>query len=145
MANKNIPTAAQSMASVVQEMHNIARDARPQQTMIGKVLAPPPAIKVEINNIVLEAKDCYISEYWLIGHERTAKGHIVSATQNRSGGSGDAAYASHNHDIDNDYTDTIIYTDTLKPGDLVSVVPIYNADPVKSEQLYWIGQKVVKL
>lgn len=145
MANKNIPTAAQSMASVVQEMHNIARDARPQQTMIGKVLAPPPAIKVEINSIVLEAKDCYISEYWLIGHERTAKGHIVSATQNRSGGSGDAAYASHNHDIDNDYTDTIIYTDTLKPGDLVSVVPIYNADPVKSEQLYWIGQKVVKL
>jgi hypothetical protein len=42
------------------------------------------------------------------------KGHLVSATQNRAGGSGDAAYQSHNHDIDNDYTDSVIYTDTLK-------------------------------
>ncbi len=145
MAGKNIPTASQSMAAVVNTMHDIATGARPQQTMVGIILKPPPDIQVQVNTIVLTAKDCYISEYWLVGHTRAAKGHLVSATQNRAGGSSYAEYESHNHDIDNDYTDTIIYTDTLKTGDLVTVVPIYNPDPVKGEQLYWIGQKVVKL
>lgn len=143
MATKQIPTASQSMTEVVNVMHTIAQGARPQQTMVGIILQPPPDIQVQLNTIILTARDCYISEYWLIGHTRTAKGHLVSATQPRAGGSGDAQYASHNHDIDNDYTDSIIYTDTLKPGDLVSVIPIYS--PNKEGQLYWIGEKVVKL
>ncbi|KMO87233.1 hypothetical protein AB840_04180 [Megasphaera cerevisiae DSM 20462] len=141
MGTKNTPTAAQSMANMVHTMHGIAQEERPQGTMIGIVTAPPPDIKVMVNNIELTKEDVYISEYLLIGYQRTGKGHIVSATQNRGGGSGDAAYESHNHDINNDYTDTIIYTDTLKVGDRVSVIPVYGQDA----QLYIIEDKVVKL
>jgi len=137
----NVPTASQSMAGLVHTVHQIAQGERPQGTMIGIIVAPPPDIKVQVNNITLTKEDVYISEYLLIGYERTAKGHIKSATQNRSGGSGQAQYESHNHEIDNDYTDNIVYTDTLKIGDRVSVTPVYGQDA----QLYIIEDKVVKL
>jgi hypothetical protein len=71
--------------------------------------ASPPDIKVRYNGIILTKEELWISHYLLAGYGRTAKGHLVSATQNRAGGSGDAAYQSHNHDIDNDYTDSVIY------------------------------------
>ena len=79
----------------------------------------------------------------LVGYERTAKGHIVSATQNRGGGGGYAAFESHNHDIDNDYTDNIVYTDTLKAGDYVSIMPMMSEDG--SSQQYIILDKIVRL
>lgn len=137
----NVPAAAQSMAGLVNTVHQIAQGERPQGTMIGIILASPPNIQVQVNNIVLTKEDVYISEYLLIGYERTAKGHIKSATQNAAGGNGYAQYESHNHKIDNDYTDNIIYTDTLQPGDRVSVIPVYGQD----SQLYIIEDKVVKL
>jgi hypothetical protein len=110
---------------------------------IGKIIAPPPEIQVSYNGIILDKKDVWISEYLLIGYERTAKGHIVSATQNSAGGSGYAEYASHNHAIDNDYTDNIIYTDTLKAGDYVSIMPMVSED--NSSQQYIILDKIVHL
>ena len=60
----------------------------------------------------------------LAGYGRTARGHLVSATQNRAGGSGYAAYQSHNHEIDNDYTDSVITTDTLKLGMKAAIMPM---------------------
>ena len=86
-------------------------------------------------------ENAYISKRLLVGYERTARGHLVSATQNKSGGSGDAQYESHNHDIDNDYTENFIYTDTLKVGDWVSILPCEGAEG----QLYIINEEVVKL
>jgi hypothetical protein len=110
---------------------------------IGKIIAPPPEIQVSYNGIILDKKDVWISEYLLIGYERTAKGHIISATQNSAGGGGYAEYASHNHAIDNDYTDNIIYTDTLKAGDYVSIMPMVSED--NSSQQYIILDKIVHL
>lgn len=120
-------------------MHQIAESHVPTAQSVGIVVQPPPDIVVKWNNIELTKENIYIAEYLLVGYRREARGHIVSATQPRGGGSGDAAYASHNHDIDNDYTDDIIYTDTLKPGDLVSVLPCAGS------QLYIITDKLVKL
>ena len=88
-----------------------------------------------MNNLLL----FYISHYLLAGYRREAQGHLVSATQNRGGGSGYAEYQSHNHDINNDYTNDIIYTDTLKAGDLVSIFPL------EGNQLFIITDKLVKL
>lgn len=136
-----IPKAEQSIASMVDGIHSMAVDVQPRGLMIGIVTKPPPSMEVRCNNITITHKQIYAADYWLVGHDRKAKGHIVSATQNRAGGGGYAEFASHNHDIDNDYTDTIIYTDTYEVGDLVTVTPIYGQD----EQLYYIGQKVVKL
>lgn len=110
---------------------------------IGKIIKSPPEIQVSYNGIILDKKDVWISEYLLIGYTRTAKGHIKSATQNRAGGGGDAEFASHNHDIDNDYTNNIIYTDTLKAGDYVSIMPMVSED--NSSQQYIILDKIVHL
>ena len=101
---------------------------------IGEILSPPPNIAVSYNGMTLTSQYLWIDEYWLQGHTRHAKGHIVSATQYRAGGSGMAEYASHNHDIDNDYTDSIIYTDTWHVGDKVLMIPIVGQDNKTAEQ-----------
>lgn len=128
-----IPSAAQSMAKVVDVMHRVANGARPMGVQIGIVVTPPPAITVQMNNILLDTKDLYISRYLLPGYTR----HMVGETSNRGGGSGMPAYESHNHPIDNDET----WTDTLKPGTLVSVIPVGG----QADQLYIIADSLVKL
>lgn len=68
----------------------------------------------------------------------------ISATQNRGGGSGDSAYESHNHDINNDYTASIIYTDTWQIGDKVLMIPIMGDDN-KTVKQFWILSKGKRL
>ena len=109
-------------------LNGVAKNNQPETIQIGKVLAPPPNIKVQYKDFILEKEDVWISEYLLIGYERTAKGTIVSETQPRSGGGGYALFASHTHEINNPYTDNIIYTDTLKPGEYVSIMPIQQVE-----------------
>lgn len=136
---EQIPSAQHSAENIVDMIHNTAEDHKPRGPGIGIVLSPPPDIRVKWNDIELTKEQLYISERCLVGYRREIRGHIVSATQNRAGGGGDASFASHNHDISNDYTADIIYTDTLKAGDRVSIFPIDGG------QLYILGQKVVKL
>ena len=124
-------------------LNGVAKNNQPETIQIGKILAPPPNIKVQYKDFILEKEDVWISEYLLIGYERTAKGTIVSETQPRGGGGGYAAYASHTHDINNPYTDNIIYTDTLKPGEYVSIKPIQQVEG-KTQQ-YIILDKIVHL
>lgn len=112
---------------------------------IGVIVTPPPAIQVAYNGMTLNASDLYVDEYWIQGHTRTHKGHIVSATQYRAGGSGMAEYQSHNHDIDNDYTDTQTKTDTWHVGDKVALLPVYSAQDMKSAQQYIVLAKLVRL
>jgi hypothetical protein len=139
MANEQIPSAENSAAKLVHTIHGIAGEHEPLLPSVGKVLTPPPNLTVQWNDIVIEAKDIYLNEYWLPGHTRTHKGHIVSETQPKAGGGGYAEFASHTHDINNPYTDTETLTDTLKPGDLVSVYPQAGG------QLFIIESKLVKL
>ena len=88
-------------------------------------------------------EEIWISQYLLIGYRREAKGHMISQTQFRAGGSGDPEFASHNHDIHDDYTDDIIYTDTLVNGDYVSIMSMMSEDG--SAQQYIILDKIVHL
>ena len=126
-----VPKAEQSAAMIVDTIHGIAKNARPQGPQLGIVLAPPPKIEIKLNNIILTKKNIYINEHLLPWYVR----HYVGQTSNRSGGSGDASFASHNHPIDNDLT----LTDTLKAGDYVSVYPL------EGDQLYFVESKVVRL
>lgn len=126
-----IPSAANSAERLVNLQHEIAASHAPLLPSVGKVVSPPPALRVAWNDIVIEPEQIYLNEYWLPGHTR----HIVGETSFRGGGSGLPAYASHNHPIDNDET----WTDTLKVGDLVSVYP------QKGGQLFLIESKVIKL
>ena len=118
---------------IIDTMRKIAKNNNSPVMQIGKILASPPEIQVAYNGITLDKDEIYISEYLLMGYRRTAKGHIVSGTQTA------CSHCSHAHVIDNDYTDNIIYTDTLKVGDRVSVIPL------AGDQLYFIEDKVVKL
>lgn len=136
-----IPSAEASIEEMVNIMHGVAQYYVPRSAFIGIVVQPPPNFIIKANNIELTKENAYISKRLLVGYERTARGHLVSATQNRSGGSGDASFESHNHDIDNDYTESFIYTDTLKVGDWVSILPCEGAEG----QLYIINEEVVKL
>lgn len=124
-------------------LNGVAKNNQPETIQIGKVLAPPPNIKVQYKDFILEKEDVWISEYLLIGYERTAKGVIKSETQPRSGGGGYALFASHTHEINNPYTDNIIYTDTLKPGEYVSIMPIQQVEG--TTQQYIILDKIVHL
>lgn len=126
-----IPSAAHSAAMIVNLQHHIADEHKQLTPTVGKVLTPPPNLSVEWNNIVITKEQIYLNEYWLPGHTR----HIVGETDFRGGGSGYPAYESHNHPIDNDET----WTDTLKPGDFVSVYP------QEGGQLFIIENKLVKL
>ncbi len=130
MENK-VPPALQSAANIVNTIHGISKDTIPQGPQLGIVLAPPPEIQIKLNNIVLTKKDIYINEHLLPWYVR----HYVGETKNRAGGSGMAAYESHNHPIHND----LMLTDTLKVGDYVSVYPL------EGDQLYFVESKVVRL
>lgn len=128
-----IPSASQSAAAIVDVMHSVVQGDLPRGAQVGIVVSPPPSLVVKMNNIEITAKDVYCSRYLLPGYTR----HMVGQTDNRAGGSGNAAYESHNHPIDNDET----WTDTLKPGTLVLLIPIYG----QNEQLYWLADSGVKL
>lgn len=116
-----------------------------QGCVFGEIVTPPPDIKILYNGMTLDSTYFYLDEYCLPGHYREVRGHIVSATQNRSGGSGDAAYESHNHDIDNDYTATLITTDTWHIGDKVAMLPIYSSDDMQSAQQFLILARIIRL
>lgn len=131
MENEVIPGAEYSVSQMLSIQHGIAEEHVPPSVSVGVVLTPPPALTVQWNNIVITPDQIYLNDYWLPGHTR----HIVGATSYRGGGSGDPAYESHNHPIDNDET----WTDTLKPGDLVSV------HPQEGGQSFIIESKLVKL
>lgn len=141
MSIKDIPSAEHSMAGLVHTIHSISKGEQPIGLRIGVVTSPYPNLVIRVDNIDITNEQIYLNDYWKPDHYREAKGHIISETQPRAGGGGMAEYASHTHDIHNDYTDTIIMTDTLRVGDEVTVEPIYK----QGEQLYYIGQKVVKL
>lgn len=129
--------------SILKMMAKVSERTNSPAIQIGKIIASPPEIKISYNGIILEKDEVWISAYLLIGYQRTAKGHLVSATQNRGGGGGYAQYESHNHDINNDYTDTIIYTDTLIAGDCVSIMPMLSEDG--TIQQYVILDKIIHL
>lgn len=111
---------------------------------IGIIVSPPPEIKIKYNGFILDKQFLYIDEYWIQGHTRTHKGHIISETQPRAGGSGDAEFQSHTHDIDNDYTDVETLTDTWKVGDRVLMAPIVGEDGRTTKQ-FAVLCKLVRL
>ena len=111
---------------------------------IGRIVSPPPELIVSYNGMNIDKRFLWVDEYWIQGHTRTHKGHIVSATQPRGGGGGYAEFASHTHDINDDYTDTETITDTWKKDDYVLMLPILGNDK-KSASEYVVLGKLVRL
>ena len=134
-----MPKNKNPYSQILGVMKRVSKKNNSPDIQIGKVLASPPDIKISYNGFVLEKEEIWISQYLLIGYERAAKGHLASGTQNAQCSVG----APHEHSIDNDYTDTVIYTDTLVEGDYVSIMPMMSEDG--SSQQYIILDKIVRL
>ncbi len=128
------------------DLHSeIAANAGKQAVIrIGEIVSPPPSLKILVNGMTLDSRWSWVDEYWVQGHERHTKGVIVSATQNRAGGGGYAEFASHNHDIDNPYTENMIMTDTWHVGDKVALLPLVGDDDKTMEQ-YIVLCKLIRL
>lgn len=57
-------------------MNGVGRNNQSPVIQIGTILEPPPNIKVRYKSIILEAAECYISEYLLTQYKRSAEGNI---------------------------------------------------------------------
>lgn len=119
--------------ALVSLQRRLSERAAMQPTIgIGYIVSPPPNIKVKYNGYILTSKYLWIDDYWLPGHTR----HMVGATSYRGGGSGDPAYESHNHPIDNDEQ----LTDTWAVGDRVAMLPITAEDGRTTTQYIILGK-----
>ena len=52
-----IPTVEQSAGNLVDTLHGIAKSELPARTRVGKVLASPPNIQVQLDDIILTKED----------------------------------------------------------------------------------------
>ena len=119
--------------ALVSLQRRLSERAAMQPTIgIGYIVSPPPNIQVKYNGYILTSKYLWIDDYWLPGHTR----HMVGATSYRGGGSGDPAYESHNHPIDNDEQ----LTDTWAVGDRVAMLPITAEDGRTTTQYIILGK-----
>lgn len=123
-------------------MNGVGRNNQSPTIQIGTILEPPPNIKVRYKSIILEAAECYISEYLLTQYKRSAEGNIKTITEKVAGGSGEAQYASHAHPVNHYYSESWITTDTLQPGDKVAIMPCESEDG--TSQTYIILDKIVR-
>lgn len=103
-------------------------------TRIGVIVSPPPDIIISVDGMQVDKNNLWVDEYWVPGHTR----YVVGETSDQSGGSGDAAFESHRHQIDNDEE----LTDTWKVGDHVQLDPIYSEDDKRSGQQFIVHCKL---
>lgn len=120
-------------AEIVGVFREIARGNRSPTGLRGKIISPPPNIQISYNGIILDKEDVWVNEQLLAGYRREARGHLSSGTQQET------CDTTHAHRIDNEYTNDIVYTDTLKPGDYVAMLQI------EGTQQYYVMFKAVKL
>ena len=143
--------------SVMQQQGSINN---PPTICLGEVISPEPNLTIKTEDLLLDKDDILISDILLEGYEREyteteskgkmkITGTLQSATQDRGGGSGDASFSSHNHDINNDATLEGSYESDgetkirlkkyLKTGDLLAMMPTAN------RQQYIVLCRVVSL
>lgn len=127
----------EAMAALFNTFEGISQNNQSPVIGIGRVISTNP-LKIKYNNLELDEKELWINDYLWTNHGRTAKGHIVSGTQ-------PAGHHVHSHGIDNDYTDTIVTTDTdLKPGYYVAIMPMQDSTD-KTKQQYIVLCHIMRL
>lgn len=125
------------LASIFKERDNPS----PFQAGTGIVVKENPlTLKVE-ESIFLsgEFNNVIWSKSILAGYKRDFLiNPVYGVTGMRSGGGGDAEFASHDHDYKADITGSIMWTDNPKIGDEYIVIPIHNGN------MWYVFDKVVR-
>ena len=94
---------------------------KPCDLRYGSVVSTNP-LKVQVTNqFVLPESSLIVPEHLTDYEVKITTSGYGWVTDNRSGGSGDAAYASHNHDINRSET-TVKVHGALKVGDKVAIL-----------------------
>ena len=65
-------------AGILGIMSNVGGNAGKQAMPgIGTIVSPPPNLVVSFNGMELNSNFLWVDEYWLQGHYRESKGHII--------------------------------------------------------------------
>ncbi|ABR48582.1 hypothetical protein Amet_2428 [Alkaliphilus metalliredigens QYMF] len=106
---------------------------------IGKVITPPPNIKVSLGDkIILEKNRLIIAAHVLSGYTRQFQGQSNGTITTKTPPS-PVSYSEYTVLEDLNHAGEIVYTDTLKTGDEVILLPSTD------EQKYIIIDKAVRL
>ena len=60
----DIPSAAHSMAKMVDTIHGIAKGEQPMGMRIGLVTSPFPNLVIRVDNIDITNEQIYLNDYW---------------------------------------------------------------------------------
>ncbi|WP_129599494.1 DUF2577 domain-containing protein [Anaerophilus nitritogenes] len=128
------------------KMFKDRENPKQQGIQVGTVISPPPATKIRLTDkIILENDDLVFSAHVLNGYVReyTEQGNI-QFTQSNCGNTN--TVATHNHSVANININTsyttignITFTDTLKVGDEVTLMPSVD------EQTWFVIDKAIRL
>lgn len=145
-------------SGILEMMQEQGMKNNPPTICLGEVITPEP-LTIKTEELVLEHDDVLVSDVLVGGYKRelaetgqgttSINGTLSSSTQNRSGGSGEDSFASHNHAINNSANLSGTYTREgqiqcefkpyLKKGDLLAMMPTAN------RQQYIVLCKVVSV
>lgn len=106
-------------SAMVEMMKKQGSFENPPTIQLGKILSPPPNLKVKINDLIIDNENIMIADSLLKEHTREYK----SSSDGSSWGN----------------TNYFKYMDTLKSGDIVAALP------TESKQTYIILARVVSL
>lgn len=155
---------------ILMMMQKEGAKSNPPSICLGEIVSVSP-LRIKVDELILEPDDFLIADFLIEGYKRDLKvtsngemknegnlsirGTLTSETQYKSGGSGEAAFATHNHPINNAATligtvkssgnygltgeSEVELKAYLKKGDLLALMPMYG------EQLYIVLCKVVSL
>lgn len=120
------------VAGIFNMMQNEGAKRNPPNLCTGKVISPPPNLSIKTGELELFKEDLKVADYLLKDYTRECyiSGTLQSKTQSESGGSGDSSFASHFHSVSSQATveGTVKFTDTLKEGDEVAMLPSYDGN-----------------
>lgn len=114
----------------------------PMGPIVGIVVSEPPELKILISDgqIKLENEHLYMCQHAMKDYEREFEIENTTDVTSNTNGVNVGDHGSHSHVLTNiALKSTIKWTDTLKVGDEVLLIPS------TSEQMYFIIDKVVKL
>lgn len=125
-------------SKIIEIMQKQGSTSNPPSIQIGEVISPPPNLIVKINDLQIDKDNILIADYLLKDHMREVRTDTMTNVPSKQYETGRTTISGgslgHDHNIvELTLHNTKMYTDdTLKVGDLLAVMPVYD------RQLYLI-------
>lgn len=126
-------------STLIRIMREQGAKYNPPSIQIGQVISPPPNIAIKIGDLQVDKDNILIADYLLSDYRRQIAIPETTATGTMTTELADSPYV-HAHTITEvGIQGGIQFTDTLKQGDVVAVIP------TEDRQTYIILAKLVRL